>query len=237
VAVAAAAIVVVVALTAGLGIWLRYTVNKTESGPTAPSPRAFAESSPTRSADGADSKWIGREFAGLTRMAPWLNASGRSVFDACSVARSGGSLFGGGSAGYDIQCNRTDTRYYSYGGSTTARVRRLERVLSRMGWRTFTLVPATGASAALPVVAAGPPAGTPPAGKSTLQISWAERGSQLDLGRDIGAVPPLAAPQSNTYIQVLQPSLKGILSHLSQTHPHVLILALTTTYADRTVPA
>jgi hypothetical protein len=170
-------------------------------------------------------------------MAPWLNASGRSVFDVCFVAGSGGSLFGGGSAGYDIQCNRTDTRYYTYGGSTTAHVGQLERALGHMGWGTFTSASARGGSAALPVVAVTPPAGTPPAGKSTLQISWAEHGSQLDLGRDIGAVPPLAAPQRNTYIEVLRPSLKGILSRLSDTHSHVLIIALTATYADRTVPA
>jgi hypothetical protein len=233
----AAVTVAVIVLAIGLVFWLRYTVNKTESGPTAPTPQSFAESSPTRGSDGADSKWISREFAGLTRMAPWLDAAGRSVFDACSVTGSGGSLVGGGSAGYTIQCNRTDTRYYTYGGPTTARIQRLERALSRMGWETFTSILATGGSAALPVVSASPPAGTPPAGKATLQISWAERGSQLDPGRDIGAVPPLAAPQRNTYLEVLRPSLKGILSRLSQAQPHVLVVALTATYADRTVPA
>jgi hypothetical protein len=234
--VAAVVCVVAVALAVGLLFWLRHTVKSIESGPSSASSRAFAESLLTRRSDGADGKWIGQEFARLARLVPWLTASGHSVFDVCSAAGSSGSLFGGGSVRYEIQCNRTDGRYYTYGGSSAARVHQLERALSRMGWGTFTPVPATEDSSALPVVAADPSAGMPPTGKSALQFSWSRRGSQLDLERDIGAVPPLVAPQRNTYIEVLRPTLKAILSHLSAARRHVLIIALTVTYADRTAP-
>jgi len=100
----------------------------------------------------------------------------------------------------------------------------------------FTSGTPAGTPITLPVVDASPvtTSSGPMTGKTELKFSWAERGIQLNLAIDVGAVPPALASQGNTYIVAVQrPSLKGILSHLTAERPHLLIVSLTVIYAQR----
>jgi hypothetical protein len=221
--------VAAIALAVGLFLWLRHTM----AVPAAPDPAAFARSYATRHADANDSKWIDQQFAQLTLLAPQLTSSGRSVFDVCSVSGSAGGPFGGGT-GYAFTCKRTDTRYYAWGGPSAGGVRQLEQALRRLGWGMFTPVsPAAGAPAALSVVDASLLTTTSALliGKTGLDFSWAQRG--INLAGAIRAVPPVVAPQRNTYIAVQRPSPKEILSHLTANSPDLLILSFSVTYAQQ----
>jgi hypothetical protein len=101
----------------------------------------------------------------------------------------------------------------------------------------FTPGQPAGTPTALPVVdaTAVTTSSGPLIGKTGLKFSWAERGVQLNLARDTGAVPAAVAPQRNTCITLQRPSLKGILSHLTADRPHPLIISLTVIYAQRLV--
>jgi hypothetical protein len=225
------ATVAVIALAAGLFLWFRHTMAK----PAAPDTAAFARAFAARHADAIDSKWIDQQFAQLARLAPQLTSSGRSVFDVCSPSSPPGPFLGSGAVAYGFTCQRTDTRYYAFGGPSAGRVRQLEQVLSRLGWGMFTPGSPAGTPTALPVVDASPMTTSSGSmiGKTGLKFSWAERGIRLDLATDAGAVPPVFGPSVNTYIALQRPSLKGILSHLSADRPHLLIVSLTVIYAQR----
>jgi hypothetical protein len=225
------AVVAAIVLAVGLFFWLRHTM----AAPAPPDTAAFARAFDARHADAIDSRWIDQQFVQLTRLVPELTSSGRSVFDVCSPSRSTGPLIGSGAMTYGFICQRTDTRYYAFGEPSAGLVGQLEQVLSRLGWGMYTPGSPAGTPAALPVVEASPLTTSPGTmtGKTGLKFSWAERGSQLDLATDAGAVPPLFGPQVNTYITVQRPSLKGILSHLTAERPHLLIVSLTVIYAQR----
>jgi hypothetical protein len=223
--------VAVIALAAGLFLWFRHTMAK----PAAPDTAAFALAFAARHADAIDGKWIDQQFAQLTRLVPQLTSGGRSVFDVCWPSSSPETLSGSAAIAYGFTCERTDTRYYAFGGSSAGRVDQVERVLSRLGWGMFTPGSPAGTPAALPVVDASPvtTSSGPMTGKTGLKFSWAERGIQLNLASDVGAVPAVV-PQGNTYIVAVQrPSLKGILSHLTAERPQLLIVSLTVIYARR----
>jgi hypothetical protein len=76
---------------------------------------------------------------------------------------------------------RIDSRYYAYGGRSTARIRQLKLALSSVGWDNYQpVVPVT--MSRLPMVRADPVATSPPSGvKTGLEFSWADRGGQLNL--------------------------------------------------------
>jgi hypothetical protein len=80
-------------------------------------------------------------------------------------------------------------------------------------------------------VNAGPVANTgPPAGQAILEFSWTVDASQLNPGRNLGAVPPAIAPgRLNYYRQLLQPSVAAI----AAIRDGLLIVALDSTYEDR----
>jgi hypothetical protein len=229
------ATVAAIALAVGLFLWLRHTM----AGPAPPDTAAFARAFTARHADAIDSKWIDQQFAQLTRLVPQLTSSGRSVFDVCSPSNPGGPFFGSGAMAYGFTCQRTDTRYYAFGGPSAGRVRQVEQVLSRLGWGMFTPDSPSGTPAALPVVDASPvtTSSAPMTGKTGLKFSWAERGIQLNPASYVGAVPPVVTPHGNTYIVAVQrPILKGILSHLTPERPHLFIVSLTVIYAQRLPP-
>jgi hypothetical protein len=226
------ATVAVIVLAVGLFLWFRHTMAR----PAVPDTVAFARAFTARHADAVDSKWIDQQFAQLTRLVPQLTSSGRSVFDVCSPSNPDGPFFGSGAAAYGFTCRRTDTRYYAFAGPGAGHVRQLEQVLTRLGWGMFTTGSPAGTPAALPVVDASPvtTSSGPMTGKTGLTFSWAERGIQLNLARDTGAVPAVVAPGGNTYIVAVQrPSLKGILSHLTAERPHLFIVSLSVIYAQR----
>jgi hypothetical protein len=60
-----------------------------------------------------------------------------------------------------------------------------------------------------------------------------ELGGTLDLGHDLGAVPPLVAPQRNVYLQAIRPPASTIVRDLTVTRPYLLIITLTMDYAER----
>jgi hypothetical protein len=225
------ATVAAIALAVGLFLWFRHTMAE----PAAPDTAAFARAFAARHADAIDSKWIDRQFAQFTRLAPQLTSSGRSVFDVCSPAHSPGPLFGSGAIAYGFTCQRTDTRYYAFGGPSAGPVRRLEQVFSRLGWGMFITGSPAGTPTALPVVDASPVTtiSGPMTGKTGLKFSWAERGIQLNLATDAGSIPPVVPHGASYIIAVQRPSLKGILSHLTTERPHLLIVSLTAIYAQR----
>lgn len=225
--------VAVIVLAAGLSLWLRHTT--AESAP--PDPAAFARSLATRHADEIDTTWDSAQFTRLAQLVPQLTGGGRAVFDACSVEGSPSGLFGGGT-GYEFTCSRTDTRYYAFGGPSAAGIRRAERALRQLGWGGFIAGPRTGSPAGLPVMNADPltPVAAPPAGKTGLKLSWAEHATRLNLEHNVGTVPTIIAPRRNTYIAVQRPSLKEILASLTAARPHLLIVSMTATYAQRLQP-
>jgi hypothetical protein len=227
--------VAVIVLAVGLFLWFRHTMAR----PAAPDTAAFARAFTARHADVIDSKWIDQQFAQLTRLAPQLTSSGRSLFDVCSPSNPDGPFLSSGATAYGYTCQRTDTRYYAFAGPSAGRVRQLEQVLSRLGWGMFTPDQPAGTPAALPVVDASPvtTSSGPMTGKTGLKFSWAERGVELNLASDAGAVPAVGTPHDNTYVIAVQrPSLKGILSHLTADRPHLLIVSLTVIYAERLPP-
>jgi hypothetical protein len=216
-------------LAAGAFLWIRHNVNAT--GHAAQNPAGFAHSAPVRRADAADARWLDQQFTRLEGTAPWLSPAGRSVFDVCSADGSAGSLFGGGGARFSFSCQRVDSRYFAFSGPVSARIRQLRRSLGEAGWTAFESAGSAGASP-LPVIGAGV-AGQddPPAGTAVLQLSWAQGGSQVDLQRDIGAVPRLVAPQRNTYLAAIRPGLTAVLGHLTSQHPHLLVVSVAARYA------
>jgi hypothetical protein len=219
----------VIVLAGALFLWLRHTAG--ETGRPALNPAAYARSAPVRSADTADESWLGRQFAGVLEKAPWLIPVGSSVFDVCSVEAGAPDLFGGGT-GYGFYCSRTGTRYYAYGPHAAARIRQLKRALRGLGWAGFESEPG---QASLPTFSAQPAAAAPPAGKTGLEYSWAQRGDQVNLARDLGAVPSLVAPDLNTYLEATRPSRAAILGQLTPSHDHLLIISITADYATRPV--
>jgi hypothetical protein len=229
VTVAAWVTVGVIVLAGALILWLRYTTGKIDK--PAPNPAAYARSTPVRSADAADESWLGRQFAGVLEKAPWLIPAGSSVFDVCSVEGGAPGLFGGGT-GYGFYCSRTGTRYYAYGSPGAARVRQLRRALRGLGWAGFESESEPG-QVSLPTFSAQPAAAAPPAGKTGLEYSWAQHGNQVNLARELGAVPSLVAPDLNTYLDVLRPSRAAILGQLTPAHDHLLIVSITADYATR----
>jgi hypothetical protein len=219
-------------LAVGLFLWFRHAMRE----PPPPDTAAFARALAVRHADAIDSKWMDQQFAQLTRLVPQLTSSGRSVFDVCSPSSSPGPVIGSGAIAYRFSCERTDTRYYAFGEPSADLVRQLEQVLSRLGWGMFTAGQPAGTPTALPVVDASPVTAIsgPMIGKTGLKFSWAERGIQLDLANDAGAVPPAGVPQGNTHVMAVQrPGLKVILSHLTGERPHLLIVSLTVIYLQR----
>ncbi|MBO0824725.1 MAG: hypothetical protein J2P27_12835 [Actinobacteria bacterium] len=216
------------AMVAIVVLWLRHSFETIQ--PPAPSPAAFARSAPVRQADETDVSWIDDQFAALAGFAPWLTDAGRSVLDECSVA-GGGSLVGGIDP-YQFSCTRTDTRYYAYGGSPGVHIQLLRQALNHLGWTSLSLIPSTQASTSLPVISAAPD-GTSGllAGKAGLQFSWTERNGPLNLGQQLGAVSRQTAPQRNTYIETMQPSIHAISSHLTPSHPYLLIVQIAAIYA------
>jgi hypothetical protein len=199
--------------------------------PTPPDPVPFARSAPVRQADRAVGLWMEAQFRTLQRLAPWLGPVGRSVLDACSVVGSGGGLIEPGT-GFGISCGRTDSRYYSFGGSTAVRVRQLKLALSHFGWGHCQVVEEF-AQSGLPVVLADPVAVNTPGAKAGLRFSWAERGGQLNLRVDLGAIGPRGAPTSNYYQEVLLPGRARILSSLGTATPHLFIVSISLIYSHR----
>jgi hypothetical protein len=200
--------------------------------PTPPNPAPFGRSAPVRQADRANGAWMNAQFRTLQRLAPWLRPADRSVLDVCSVVGSGGGLIDRGT-GFGVSCVKTDSRYYAYGGRSTARIRQLKLALSRIGWGGYRLVVAFTQSR-LPVVLSDAVAISPPSDeKAGLEYSWAERGDQLSLQVDLGAVGPRGAPRGNYYLQTLRPGTGGILARLSARDPHVLIVSISLIYAHK----
>ncbi len=199
---------------------------------TPPDPAPFARSAPVRQADRSAGLWMEAQFRTLQRLAPWLRPAERSVLDVCSVVGSGGGLIDPGT-GFGVSCSRSDSRYYAYGGRSAARVRQLKLALSHFGWGHYQPVQAFTQSR-LPVVHADPVALTTPAGvKAGLEFSWAERGGQLNLLADLGAIGPRGAPARNYYPQTLQPGRARILSSLGAATPHLFIVSVSLIYAHR----
>jgi hypothetical protein len=231
------AVTVVVWLTVGVIVlagafilWLRYTTGKIDR--PAPNPAAYARSTPVRRADAADDSWLGRQFAGVLAKAPWLIPVGSSVFDVCSVEGQGAVLFGG-SSGYGFYCSRMRTWYYAYGPQGAARIRQVKRALRGLGWAEFESEPGVPGQASLPTFSAQQTPAAPPAGRAELEYSWAQRGDQVNLARDLGAVPSLVAPDLNTYLEAMRPSPAAILGRLTPAHDHLLIISITADYATR----
>lgn len=221
----------VIVLAGALILWLRHTEGKIDK--PAPNPAAYARSTPVRSADAADQSWLARQFAGVVEKAPWLIPVGSSGFDVCSVEGGAPGLFGGGT-GYGFYCSRTGTRYYAYGPQGAARIRQLKRALRGLGWAGFESQSEPG-QASLPVFSAQPAAAALPAGKTELEYSRAQRGNQVYLARDLGAVPSLVAPDLNAYLDVIRPSRAAILGQLTPAHDHLLIISITADYATHQV--
>jgi hypothetical protein len=199
--------------------------------PTPPDPAPFARSAPVRQADRAAGLWMEAQFRTLQRLAPWLRPSGRSVLDVCSVVGSGGGLIEPGT-GFGISCVRTDSRYYAFGGRSAVRVRELKLALSHFGWGHYQVVEEF-AQSRLPVVLADPVAINTPGVKAGLRFSWAERGGQLNLRVDLGAIGPRVAPTRNYYQEVLLPDRARILSSFGAASPHLFIVSISLIYAHR----
>ena len=131
-----------------------------------------------------------------------------------------------------VDCSPSDTRYYAYGPQGAARIRQLNRALRGLGWAGFESESEPG-QVSLPTFSAQPAAAPPPAGKTGLEYSWAQHANQVNLARELGAVPSLVAPDLNAYLDVLRPSRAATVGQLTPAHDHLLIVSITADYATR----
>jgi hypothetical protein len=221
--------VVVIALIAGAGLLIAHNIAARQAPP--PGPSGYARSTAVRTADEAAASWQDQEFAALSRLAPWLRQAGRSVIDACSGSGGTSGLFGGGSE-LAYSCQRTDTRYYGYGGTAIAG---FDAVLTRLGWDDFTYMP-TGLRlpevTAEPSTLAGSAGSAESIGKIGLEYSVAGPGSELVLDQQPGAVPQVLPTREQYYLQVVRSSARSILAHLTPADNQVLIVSLMEYYAQ-----
>jgi len=233
------AIVIVLVVVAAIVIGR----NIANPGRRLPSPGPYARSAAVRRADVLARSYQDRQFARLPKGLAWLVPAGRSILDTCSVGGGVTSLFGGGGEAQEI-CDRTDTRYYVFGGSASARVGQLKHVLRQLGWGQFLLQ------------ANDPPSGTPPSGTAPevtaqpetgsaladdtatsmqLQYSWLVQGRLIDVGRELGAVGQRIAQHRNTYLELTAANQKQLVAELTPARRHILIVSIDVTYATKVV--
>jgi hypothetical protein len=213
----------VIVLITGAALLISHNIAVSRAAP--PGPSGYARSAAARKADDAAASWQDQEFASLSRLAPWLGPAGRSLIDACSESGGPGGIFGGGTA-VTYSCQRTDTRYYSYGGT---RIAEFNAVLTRLGWHGFAYLPD---GTAWPEISAQP--GTLPGsiGKLSLEYSWAAHGTALDPDQELGAIPRALPAGEHYYLQVVRPGASSILARLTAADNQVLIVSLTEYYAQ-----
>ncbi len=133
---------------------------------------------------------------------------------------------GDGSSEVIYSCQRTDTRYYTYGG---ARIAELNAALTRLGWHDFTY---SLDETPLPEVSARPGTLAGSIGKIGLEYSWAVHGSRIVPDDELGAVPKTLPVWRNYYLQVIRPSTSSVLAHLTAANNQVLIISLIEYYAQ-----
>lgn len=221
--------VVVVGAGVALIVW-----HFAASPPAPPSAVNYARSAAVRQADSAVATWQDRQFSVLQSQQRWLVPAGRSVLDACTATGGPGGLFGGGTQAR-VSCQRADTRYFTFGGTSASRRTELEQTLGLLGWEDFRPVAVTPGGTPLPVVSAqpaGPRTGV--VGRATLEYSWAP-GSQVVPEQDIGAVPTLTASARSAYLQVARVSQPEISRHLSPARDQVLIVMIMNNYASNPI--
>jgi len=200
----------------------------------APDTAAYTRSATVRRLDQATATWFSGQFRQLGDQASWLRPAGQSVLDYCDA--SGTAAAFSGPASWSLSCQRSQVRYYAYGGASASRLRQLERALTRQGWGAFTVVPATpapaGQPASLPMLIADFTDRPSPVPKIGLQLSWISPAAAQALKQDIG-MPVATSSRVIAWTQVTAPNLSQITSALTPQRDSVLIVTLRCTYAAR----
>lgn len=198
-----------------------------------PGPLAYSRSAAVRRADAGVARWLDGQFGLLARQASWLTPAGRSVLDECRLTGGMTSLFGGGTAP-TYTCDRTDTRYYAFGGPDQARLSVLGRTLRRLGWGDLTR-DSEGPPVMTAQAVTGSAASDDSADNVVLSYSWIARGRHLSVGQDLGALGFRLPRPRSVYIVRSGPDRKQIVGRLTAARQHILIVSIDVTYATKTL--